>query len=112
MDPALGLGRAQVLEGPQISIPAAERSAGQGCGVVVVEQAVGDEAALRVQRPAGPAQQDLTARTHLPGALPGPELPQRARLLLRPPGAPPVQTPALVLGRLAPALRAATGTQR
>lgn len=97
---------------PQPFPPPAERSAGQGCAVVVVEQAVGDEASLRVQGPAGPAEQDLTARTH-PRALPGPELlPQGTRLLPGPPGALPGQTPALVLRQLAPSLRAGRGTQR
>lgn len=106
------MGYAQGLEPPKPSLPAAERSAGRGCAVVVVEQAVGDEAALRVQGPAGPAQQDLTAGTHLPGARPGPELlPQGTRLLLGPPGALPGQTPALLLRRLAPSLRAGTDTQ-
>lgn len=94
--------------------PSAERSAGQGCGVVVVQQAVGDEAALRVQGPAGPAQADLAAPTHLPGELQGPELPQGARLLpsrLLPPAF-PGQAPPRLLSELAPSLGAATGTER
>lgn len=62
--------------------PTPKPSPEQGCDpsrVVVVEQAVSDEAALRVQGPALPAQEDLAFRTHLPGV----RLPQGTRFLPR-----------------------------
>lgn len=105
MDPAVGLGCAR---GPQSFHGPAARSAGQGCAVVVVEQAVCDEGALRVQGAAGPAEQDLAARTHPPAAPRGCGLRQRARLLLPagPPAALPVPAPPLLLGQRAAPLGA------